>query len=81
MSARFVYGVSRTREFVTWYCQTPGTSWKTDPVIGWQLFHTDGGWLLIAPGCGEVGSGTESLYKAMDWAGPIVRGDKPMFDA
>lgn len=78
--SEFVYGKSLKRGGYTWYCQTPGILWKTDPVIGWELFLTDGGWLLIGPECMKASSGTEKLMRAMEWAAPIVAGDKKPWD-
>lgn len=76
----FRYGKSIMRGGISWYCQTPGTSWKTDPVMGrWELYKTDGGWLLLGPEYVEVSSHTEKLKEAMEWASPIVTGDRNPF--
>ena len=76
----FTYGKALTLHGVTWYCQSPGTSWKTDPILGWELYNTDGGWLLIGPEYVEVSSYTDKLRRAMEWAGPIVKGDRKPFE-
>lgn len=41
---------------LTWYCQSPGKSWKTDPIIGFELEWRQGsrregtetGWFLYS---------------------------------
>ena len=45
----------------------------------WELYKTDGGWLLLGPEYVEVSSHTEKLKEAMEWASPIVTGDRNPF--
>lgn len=61
------YDRSITRKY-TWYCQTPGVSWKTDPVIGWELRYAEGAWALTAPDQSERNLNTRQLKEAMEHA-------------
>jgi hypothetical protein len=52
-----------------WYCQSAGISWKTDPVIGWELYLTAEGtgpatWYLMGHGI-EVNTHERGLKGAM----------------
>lgn len=78
----FTYGRSITRKH-TWYCQSPGTRWATDPVIGWELYLTAEGrgqatWWLMGTSeenAGrEINMGTRGLKAAMDEAIPFIDG-------
>lgn len=68
----FVYGRSMISGDYTWYCQSPGVCWKTDPVVGWELFYTDGpSWHLIGHGDNlgwEVSLNTRQFKMAMHLA-------------
>ena len=69
----FRYARSMTRAGYTWYCQSPGVNWRTDPIIGWQLYYTDGpSWWLMGTGeetLGyEIDMCTRQLKVAMDEA-------------
>jgi hypothetical protein len=73
----FIYGKSMTRGGYTWYCQSAGTSWKTDPSIGWHLFYTDGpSWWLICPDYSERCMNTTKLGEAMLTAANYISGKK-----
>lgn len=64
----FKYNRSITRG-LTWYCQSPGVCWKTDPQIGWELYYTDGpSWWLITSDGAEIDMGTRKLKEAMSTA-------------
>ena len=61
-----------TRAGITWFCQSPGSSWMTDP-NGWELYLTDGpAWHLFGigdnVGRAELSLGTRRLKEAMDTA-------------
>lgn len=81
----FSYKRSLTRAGYTWYCQSPGSSWATDPIIGWDLFYTDGpSWHLMGTGRHlgwEINLDTKRLKEAMDRAAvrinEIKNGDTP----
>jgi hypothetical protein len=70
---KFVYGRSIRRQY-TWYCQSPGTRWATDPTIGWELYLTAEGsgaatwWLMGTSDKNtgrEIDMGTRGLKAAM----------------
>ena len=75
-AAAFKYGRSIRRGY-TWYCQTPGTRWATDPIIGWELYYTDGpSWWLIGPDGSETDMCTRKVKEAMVRAFDYVYGKK-----
>lgn len=65
----FSYGRSLFSGEYQWYCQTAGSRWATDPVVGWELYLTAEGtgpatWYLIGHGV-EVNTGERGLKAAM----------------
>lgn len=72
----FTYGWSMSLGGYTWYCQLPGVCWRTDPVVGWELYYTDGpSWHLIGHGDNlgwEVSLDTERFKVAMDRAADTI---------
>jgi hypothetical protein len=65
----FHYGRSLFSGAYQWYCQTAGSRWATDPVVGWELYLTAEGtgpatWYLIGHGA-EINTGEITLKKAM----------------
>lgn len=47
----FSYRTMRRCNGYVWYCQTPGIHWAMDPIMGWELFLTDGpSWYLMGHG-------------------------------
>lgn len=88
MAKRFNYGRSITRAGYQWYCQTPGTRWAVDPVIGWELYLTSEGqgaatWWLMGTSDENVGreinTGTNRLKEAMVDAAGFISGVKTEF--
>lgn len=79
--SKFAYGRSLIRSGYTWYCQTAGSRWATDPVIGWELFLTAEGtgpatWFLIGVSDKtrgrEINTGAYGLKTAMTEAARLM---------
>lgn len=88
MARTFRYSRSINRAGYQWYCQSAGSRWGLDPILGWELYFTAEGrgaatWWLMGTGAGnlgrEINMGTNRLKEAMVEAAGFVSGEKTEF--